>query len=95
MLREKLANLERFLRGSDDIDPIIRMAAAHYQLHPFTDGNDRTAPILNTPFLIDKKPLDLPIPLLEPLHQRTSQRILRLNAASGAEGHCPSRDVGA
>lgn len=64
VLREKLASLEHFLHGSDDIDPIIRMAAAHYQfeaIHPFTDGNGRTGRILNTLFLIDKKLLDLPI----------------------------------
>jgi Fic family protein len=64
LLREKLSNLEQFLHGKDDIDPIIRMAAAHYQfeaIHPFTDGNGRTGRILNTLFLIDKKLLDLPI----------------------------------
>jgi cell filamentation protein, protein adenylyltransferase len=64
VLRDKLAGLEQFLHGSDDIDPIIRMAAAHYQfeaIHPFTDGNGRTGRILNTLFLIDKKLLDLPI----------------------------------
>jgi Fic family protein len=57
-LREKLSNLQHFLHGSDDIDPLIRMARAHYQfeaIHPFTDGNGRTGCILNTLFLIDKK----------------------------------------
>jgi Fic family protein len=64
LLREKLSDLERFLHSNDEIDPIIRMAAAHYQfeaIHPFTDGNGRTGRILNTLFLIDKKLLDLPI----------------------------------
>lgn len=64
VLREKLSELERFLHAKDDIDPIIRMAAAHYQfeaIHPFTDGNGRTGRILNTLYLIDKKLLDLPI----------------------------------
>jgi Fic family protein len=64
VLREKLSNLEHFLHSNDDLDPIIRMAAAHYQfeaIHPFTDGNGRTGRILNTLFLIDKKLLDLPI----------------------------------
>jgi Fic family protein len=64
VLREKLSDLERFLHAHDNVDPIIRMAAAHYQfeaIHPFTDGNGRTGRILNTLFLIDKKLLDLPI----------------------------------
>lgn len=64
LLREKLSNLEQFLHGEEDIDPIIRMAAAHYQfeaIHPFTDGNGRTGRILNTLYLIDQKLLDLPI----------------------------------
>ena len=64
LLREKLSKLEQFLHGHDEVDPLIRMAAAHYQfeaMHPFTDGNGRTGRILNTLFLIDKKLLDLPI----------------------------------
>lgn len=64
LLREKLSNLEQFLHATDEIDPLIRMAAAHYQfeaIHPFTDGNGRTGRILNTLYLIDKKLLDLPI----------------------------------
>jgi cell filamentation protein, protein adenylyltransferase len=64
LLREKLSSLEEFLHGADEIDPIIRMAAAHYQfeaIHPFTDGNGRTGRILNTLYLIDTKLLDLPI----------------------------------
>ena len=64
LLREKLSSLEHFLHAGDDLDPIIRMAAAHYQfeaIHPFTDGNGRTGRILNTLYLIDKKLLDLPI----------------------------------
>ena len=64
LLRDKLSNLERFLHDETDIDPIIRMAVAHYQfeaIHPFSDGNGRTGRILNTLFLIDKKLLDLPI----------------------------------
>ena len=64
LLREKLANLERFLHNQNEIDPLIRMAAAHYQfeaIHPFVDGNGRTGRILNTLFLIDKKLIDLPI----------------------------------
>ena len=42
LLRDLLANWERFLHGQADLDPLIRLAVAHYQfeaIHPFTDGN--------------------------------------------------------
>lgn len=64
VLRQKLANLERFLHDETEVDPLIRMAAAHYQfeaIHPFTDGNGRTGRILNILYLVDQKLLDLPI----------------------------------
>lgn len=46
------------------IDPLVRMAAAHYQfeaIHPFTDGNGRTGRILNSLFLVEQGLLPLPI----------------------------------
>ena len=45
LIRDLLANWERFLHEEEELDPLIRMAAAHYQfeaIHPFTDGNGRT-----------------------------------------------------
>ena len=41
LLRDQLANWERYLHGAREIDPLIRMAVMHYQfeaIHPFTDG---------------------------------------------------------
>ncbi len=64
LLRTKLANWERFLHESIEYDPLVRMAAAHYQfeaIHPFTDGNGRTGRILNSLFLIQENLLTLPI----------------------------------
>ena len=64
LLRELLANWERFLHDARDVDPLIRMAVAHYQfeaIHPFTDGNGRTGRILNLLFLVEESLLDLPI----------------------------------
>lgn len=63
-IRGKLANWERFIHESGDLDPLVIMAAAHYQfeaIHPFTDGNGRTGRILNSLLLIEKGLLDLPI----------------------------------
>ncbi len=64
VLREKLANWERFMHEATDLDPLIRMAIAHYQfeaIHPFTDGNGRTGRVLNSLFLIEQELLTLPI----------------------------------
>ncbi|HEZ4941574.1 TPA: Fic family protein [Neisseria meningitidis] len=63
-IRGKLENWERFIHESGDLDPLIIMAAAHYQfeaIHPFTDSNGRTGRILNSLLLIEKGLLDLPI----------------------------------
>jgi len=49
VIREKLANLEKFINGDSKLDPLIKMALMHYQfeaIHPFADGNGRTGRIL-------------------------------------------------
>lgn len=64
VLRTKLANWERYLHEARDVDPLIRMAAGHYQfeaIHPFTDGNGRTGRVLNSLYLIQEELLTLPI----------------------------------
>jgi Fic family protein len=64
LLRDKLANRERFLQEATHLDPLIRMAIGHYQfeaIHPFTDGNGRTGRVLNSLFLIEQELLTLPI----------------------------------
>lgn len=68
LLREKLANWEQWMHGAlpgaEEIDPLIRMAAGHYQfeaIHPFTDGNGRTGRIINLLYLIDQGLLEIPV----------------------------------
>lgn len=64
LLRTMLANWEQFLHNEQEIDPLIRMAIAHYQfeaIHPFTDGNGRTGRVLNSLYLIQEGLLSLPI----------------------------------
>jgi len=64
VIREHLAGWERFLHEELEVDPLIRMAAGHYQfeaIHPFTDGNGRTGRIINSLFLIQEDLLTLPI----------------------------------
>jgi len=63
-LRNMLANWERFLHEPSGLDPVVRMAMAHYQfeaIHPFTDGNGRTGRVLNSLYLVQTELLTLPI----------------------------------
>lgn len=64
LLRQLLANWERFLHDERELDPLIRMAVGHYQfeaIHPFTDGNGRTGRAINILVLIQEKLLTLPV----------------------------------
>ena len=83
LLRSLLANWERFLHEATGIDPLIRMAVAHYQfeaIHPFTDGNGRTGRVLNSLFFISEGLLTLPILYLSRYiirHKADYYRLLR------------------
>jgi cell filamentation protein, protein adenylyltransferase len=64
LLRDMLANWETFLHTANNIDPLIRMAMAHYQfeaIHPFIDGNGRTGRVLNLLYLMEQKLLEIPV----------------------------------
>ncbi len=64
VIREKLANWEIFINNYNKIDPLIIMAAMHYQfeaIHPFSDGNGRTGRILNILYLLQEGLLDIPV----------------------------------
>jgi Fic family protein len=64
LLRDKLANWERYIHADDGVDPLIRLAIVHYQfeaIHPFTDGNGRTGRVLNLLFLVEQALLDIPV----------------------------------
>ena len=53
LLRDKLGNWEQFVHSKSDLDPIVKMAIAHYQfeaIHPFTDGNGRTGRVITKLF---------------------------------------------
>lgn len=60
----RLSAWERFIHAEDEIDPLVKMALAHYQfeaIHPFFDGNGRTGRILNMLLLIESGLLELPV----------------------------------
>lgn len=50
-MNDALRDLEEFINGTDDVDPIIKAALVHYQfetIHPFLDGNGRLGRLLIT-----------------------------------------------
>jgi Fic family protein len=65
LLLRKMANLERFCNDtSSALDPLVRVAVAHYQfeaIHPFFDGNGRTGRILIILQLVLERLLENPI----------------------------------
>jgi Fic family protein len=66
ILERKLKNLAEFVNDDKKhpVDPLIKMAIAHYQfevIHPFRDGNGRAGRIFNINILTQKGLLDLPI----------------------------------
>ena len=61
---EYISDLEKFIHGNEDIDPVIKTIVSHYQfeaIHPFGDGNGRTGRILMVLCLITYELLDLPV----------------------------------
>ena len=90
LLRDLLANWERFLHTRTELDPLIRLAVAHYQfeaIHPFIDGNGRTGRVLNSLYLIEEGLLTLPILYLSRYiiaHKADYYRLLRSVTAQDA-----------
>src|ERR1035438_245076 len=81
VMRAKLKNLEEFLLGDDELDPLVRMAVAHYQfeaIHPFTDGNGRTGRILNVLMLVEAGLLRHPLLYLSRYIIETKNEYYRL-----------------
>ncbi len=64
IIRDKLANLEKFIHSANDLDPLIKAAVIHYQfeaIHPFHDGNGRTGRIITLLYLISQGLLKIPV----------------------------------
>lgn len=90
VIREMLSAWERFLHAEDDLDPLVRMAVAHYQfeaIHPFPDGNGRTGRVINILMLIGAGLLRDPILYLSRAiiaRKNDYYRLLRAVTSDGA-----------
>lgn len=90
LIRSKLYEWEQFVHAEDGMDPLVRMAAAHYQfeaIHPFSDGNGRTGRILNMLMLVEAGLLQLPVLYLSRFLNQNKQDyygLLRDVSAKGA-----------
>lgn len=90
IIHEKLSAWERFVHADDDLDPLVRMAVAHYQfeaIHPFHDGNGRTGRVINILMLIEAGLLNEPILYLSRAiiaRKNDYYRLLREVTAEGA-----------
>lgn len=88
-IRGMLAQWERFIHAEDDLDPLVRMAVAHYQfeaIHPFHDGNGRTGRVINILMLIQADLLHDPILYLSRGIIARKDDYYRLLRAATAEG---------
>jgi Fic family protein len=59
-----MSNWEEYIHRRDEVDPLVRLAVAHYQfeaIHPFPDGNGRTGRILNLLLLAEWGLLKMPV----------------------------------
>ena len=90
LLRNKLSEWEAFVHADDELDPLVRMAVAHYQfeaIHPFHDGNGRTGRIANILMLIESGLISQPILYLSRFiirHKADYYRLLREVTEHGA-----------
>jgi len=63
-LARMLANLISYMEAENGVDPLVKIAVAHYQfeaIHPFRDANGRVGRVLNILYLIQAGLLQTPI----------------------------------
>lgn len=89
VIRDKMAQLESFINSDSELDPLIKMALAHYQfeaIHPFADGNGRTGRVLLLLHLKMEGLLDVPVLFLSEYIMKHRNEYYRLLRAVTQEG---------
>ncbi len=89
IIEAHLSAWEEFIYSDHGLDPLVLMAATHYQfeaIHPFYDGNGRTGRILNVLLLIQQEVLRLPVLYLSGYIVDSKSDYFRLLRGVTAEG---------
>jgi cell filamentation protein, protein adenylyltransferase len=77
---EALGQLEKYLHGSSNLPPLIRIALVHYQfeaIHPFLDGNGRIVRLLISLLLSHERLLPQPLLYLSAFFERRRNEYYR------------------
>ena len=77
---EALGQLEKYLHGSSNLPPLIRIALVHYQfeaIHPFLDGNGRIGRLLISLLLGHERLLPQPLLYLSAFFERRRNEYYR------------------
>ena len=87
LVRDALADWERFANEEMDLPPLVQCALLHYQfetIHPYMDGNGRIGRLLVVLFLCAKRVLRTPLLYLSAYFERDRQeyydQLLRVSA---------------
>jgi Fic family protein len=77
---EALGQFEKYLHGSSNLPPLIRIALVHYQfeaIHPFLDGNGRIGRLLISLLLCHERLLPQPLLYLSAFFERQRNEYYR------------------
>lgn len=88
-MKHALYEFERYLHAEDDLPPLVRLAAIHYQfeaIHPFLDGNGRVGRLLVSFLLCEWHLLAAPLLYLSAFFERHRSSYYELLRAVSMRG---------
>jgi Fic family protein len=89
-MKNALSDLEKYIHGTSELPPLVRMALIHYQfeaIHPFLDGNGRIGRLLITLLLCAEGLLPQPLLYLSAFFERHRAHYYRLLLEVSQQGN--------